>query len=53
MHARLARLALGSITLGSLATLGCAPPEGAIESAQGEVVVCGHGPTVEGINVNS
>jgi GH25 family lysozyme M1 (1,4-beta-N-acetylmuramidase) len=33
--------------------LACAPVDGGYESTVGEVVICGHGPTVEGIDVSS
>ena len=37
----------------TLAALGCAPPDAAYESTVGEVTICGHGPSVEGIDVSS
>ena len=45
-HAALLALALAAAS-------GCAPPAAGYEAAPNEVVICGHGPTVEGIDVSS
>jgi MYXO-CTERM domain-containing protein len=50
MLARLARRA-APLAL-SLTALACAPDDAAYESAIGEVTICGHGPTVEGMDVS-
>ena len=49
MHARARSSAIALTLLGLSA---CAPGV-AIEGAPGEIVICGHGPTVEGIDVSS
>ncbi len=43
-------IALLALTVTALA---CAPPDASYESTASEITVCGHGPTVEGIDVSS
>ncbi len=40
------------LALVALSALACAPLDGSVEGTPNELVVCGHGPTVEGIDVS-